>query len=92
MKTQSEGILEPPAFSCEMKGFLQSREYKGFRDFTILGSQFEREHGLEWQVILWSKSDPTLRVFCVSNGKFDRQLVGERLEAVKAAIREWEPL
>jgi hypothetical protein len=67
-----------------------SRSYLGFKDYTVLGSRSEFAGSTEWQVVLWSKSNPNIRACCVVQGEIDRRLPDDCLAAVRAALEAWE--
>jgi hypothetical protein len=68
---------------------METRSYQGFKDYTVLGNESEFAGAIEYQIVLWSKQDSTLRAFCVSKGAVNKRLSGDCLEAVKAAIKAW---
>jgi hypothetical protein len=67
-----------------------TRSFQGFGDFTVLGSEIGRVGHTEWQVVLWSERDLTLRSCRVLDGTLDRELPRECIEAVQAAIYAWD--
>jgi hypothetical protein len=64
--------------------------YEDYEDFKVFGCQWRFQERIEWHVGLWSKSRPTFWCFRIADGVPEQRLSGKRLEAVQAAIREWE--